>query len=156
MFIWMAIVVIYLRKAHIYPLEHSLRSKMTTNFFSSFPAACFLLAAKDRRHLRSRSQATYLILLGIMLWGLLRWRKTNVFKLWHLLVRQGACWILIVIAAEVPVLVAVCLDLDVPLNMFFQLPRIMITTIGATRMYRTLYTFGQTQDVRYVYTSQCS
>ncbi|KAI9436252.1 hypothetical protein H4582DRAFT_464412 [Lactarius indigo] len=82
---------------------------------------------------------TDLVLLGLMLIGLLR--RENAHQrggIWLLLYTQGLVWMIIVVVAEALVTVFVLLNLNDPMNLMFQDPALITTTICASRMYRGL------------------
>jgi len=83
---------------------------------------------------------TDVILLVIMLVGLIRIRQYGggAFGLGRLLWKQGVIWLLLATIAEVPPTVFICLNLNYPFNLMFQLPALTIMSIAATRMYRAL------------------
>jgi hypothetical protein len=76
-------------------------------------------------------------LLLIMLIGLLPLRG-GAFALGRKLWKQGLIWLLLATVAEVPPTVLVILDLNVSLNLISQTPSMIIVTIAATRVYRSL------------------
>jgi len=77
------------------------------------------------------------VLLALMFIGLLRWEKAHQRGgVWWLLYTQGLAWIIIVIAAEVPTMVFILLNLNAPMNLMFQVPALIIMAIGASRIYR--------------------
>jgi len=82
-------------------------------------------------------------LLLIMLVGLLRLHSNGLGTsgIWRLLWKQGVMWILLATAAGVPPVVLVSLNLNDPLNLLFLLPSLLIMTIAATRMHRSLTDF---------------
>ncbi|KAH9984722.1 hypothetical protein BJV77DRAFT_164879 [Russula vinacea] len=83
-------------------------------------------------------------LLLVMLIGLLRLRldRDGAFVLGSFLWKQGLIWFLIATVSEIPSLVLVLLNLNVPLDLLTQIPSTVIATIAATRMYRSLVNFG--------------
>ncbi|KAH9984324.1 hypothetical protein BJV74DRAFT_886495 [Russula compacta] len=86
---------------------------------------------------------TDIVLLSIMLAGLLRLRRHGggSFGLARLLWKQGLIWLLLAIVAEVPPLVLLILNLNVPFDLMFQLPALITMSIAATRMHRALVDF---------------
>jgi len=86
---------------------------------------------------------TDIILLFIMLVGLLRLRRYGVgtFGLGQLLWKQGVAWLFLATFAEVTPVVFISLDLNDPFNLMFQFPSMIIMSIAATRMYRSLANF---------------
>jgi len=80
----------------------------------------------------------YAFLLVAMLVGLLRYRRARSFRLWHMLKKQG--WILfaLAVAAEVPTLMLVLLNINPSYNLLLQIPRVVIASIGTTYMFRVL------------------
>jgi len=84
-----------------------------------------------------------------MLVGLLRLRRRGggTFQLGHLLWKQGVIWFLLATVAEVPPTVFIFLDLNDPLNDMFLMPWLIIMSIAATRMYRSLVDFISSSDI---------
>jgi len=97
-----------------------------------------------RMHLVSMSIATitfYAFLLTAMLVGLLRQRQARSFGVWKMLCQQGWVWFALAVAAEVPTLTLVLLNINPALNLLFQVPRVVIASIGTTAMFRMLYNY---------------
>jgi len=95
-------------------------------------------------HLVSMSIATitfYAFLLTAMLVGLLRQRQARSFGVWKMLCQQGWVWFALAVAAEVPTLTLVLLNINPALNLLFQVPRVVIASIGTTAMFRMLYNY---------------
>ncbi|KAI0265346.1 hypothetical protein BC834DRAFT_181720 [Gloeopeniophorella convolvens] len=86
--------------------------------------------------------ATYAILLLTMLAGLLRRRQARSFGVWKMLCQQGWMWFALAVAAEVPTLVLVVVNINHPYNLLLQIPRIVIASIGTTMMFRVLYNYN--------------
>jgi len=55
--------------------------------------------------------------------------------------REGVIWLFLAMAAEVPPVVFILLDLNVPFDDMFRLPAYITMTIAATRLYRSLADF---------------
>jgi len=89
---------------------------------------------------------TDVTLLLIMLIGLLRlgFHERGVFGLGRLMWRQGLVWLFLATIAEVPPVVFISLDLNDPLDYMFPIPAMIIMTIAATRIYRSLVDFSST------------
>jgi len=88
------------------------------------------------------------VLLLTMLVGLLRLRQDGtMFGFGKLLWRQGLIWLFLATVAEVPPAVLLSLNLNYPLNLMFQIPALVVMTIAATRMHRSLTDF--------TYSGQC-
>jgi len=97
-----------------------------------------------RVHLVSMSIATigfYAVLLIAMLAGLLRQRQARSFGVWKMLCQQGWVWFALAVVAEVPTLTLVVLNIDPALNLLFQVPRVVIASIGTTMMFRVLHNY---------------
>jgi len=94
------------------------------------------------------SLITDVVLLLIMLSGVLRLRLEAVgaFDLGHILWKQGLNWLLLATVAEVPPLVLMYLDLNEPTSLIFRTPSIIIMSIAATRMYRSLIDFASSDS----------
>jgi len=82
------------------------------------------------------------VLLVTMLVGLLRLRRKDIMSGFvHLLWKQGVIWLFVATLAEVPPAVFLILNLNDPLNLMFQTPALIVMSIAATRMYRSLTDF---------------
>jgi len=98
------------------------------------------------------SDTTYLIamlvtdtiLLLTVLVGLLRLRRNGGgrFGLGQLLWTQGVIWLLFSLASEIPPVVLISLNLNEAIDAMFQLPLLVVLTITATRMHRTLVDYA--------------
>jgi hypothetical protein len=85
---------------------------------------------------------TDVVLLFTMLFGLLRLRQHGtMFALGQLLWNQGLFWLFFASVAEVPPVVFITLNLNGPLNLMFQLSGVVVMSIAATRMHRSLIDF---------------
>ncbi|KAH8985480.1 hypothetical protein EDB92DRAFT_1361818 [Lactarius akahatsu] len=101
--------------------------------------ACKITNTLETRTNILASFATDLVLLALMLTGLLRWENARrKGGIWWLLYTQGLAWMIIVTVAEAPITVLILLDLNDPMNVILQLPALITTTIGASRVYRGL------------------
>jgi len=85
--------------------------------------------------------ATYAVFLSMMLIGLMRQRQGRSFGVWQMLCQQGWMWFALAVAAEVPTLILVVLNVNYSLNLLFQIPRVVIASIGTTAMFRALYNY---------------
>ncbi|KAI0294354.1 hypothetical protein BC826DRAFT_341154 [Russula brevipes] len=87
---------------------------------------------------------TDISLLLLMLFGLfrIRFHGVGMIGLSQLLWKQGVLWLLIATIAEVPPAVFIVLDLNVQFNVIFQAPSLIIMSIAATRMHRSLVNFA--------------
>ncbi|KAH9984313.1 hypothetical protein BJV74DRAFT_952281 [Russula compacta] len=84
--------------------------------------------------------ATDIVLLLIMLVGLLRLRYQSggAFGIASILWKQGLIWLLFATISEFPPTVFIILNLNEPLNSVFQPFSVVVMSIAATRMYRSL------------------
>jgi len=64
-----------------------------------------------------------------------------MFGLGRLLWKQGIAWFLLATVADVPTVVLICLDLNDPLSLISITPSLVMVSIAATRMYRSLVDF---------------
>ncbi|KAF8259719.1 hypothetical protein EI94DRAFT_1790375 [Lactarius quietus] len=94
---------------------------------------------------------TDVVLLLTMLVGLLRLGQDGT-TLGMFLWRQGLIWLFLATMAEVPPAVLISLNLNDPFNLMFQAPALVVMSIAATRMYRSLTEF--TSPSGSFYTSQ--
>jgi len=87
--------------------------------------------------------ATDIGLILIMLLGLFRLRRRGggIMALGRLLWNQGIIWLLLATVAGVTPTVFICLNLNDPLSLMFQMPWLVTMSIAATRMYRSLSDF---------------
>jgi hypothetical protein len=94
---------------------------------------------------------TDIILLLIMFIGLLHlgFHERSAFGLGRLLWRQGLIWLLVATIAEVLPSVFICLNLNTPFNVMFQIPSMVTLSIAATRIHRGLvdYASGCTEHL---------
>jgi hypothetical protein len=75
--------------------------------------------------------------------GLVRLRiHRNMFGLGQLLWNQGLVWLFLATIAEVPPAVFISLNLNSSLNLMFQTPGLVVMSIGATQMHRSLTDFA--------------
>jgi len=97
------------------------------------------------------SLCTDVVMLLMMLVGLFSWRLEpgGVSKLSSLLWTQGNIWLLLATIGYVPPVVFLLLNLNGSLNLMFQTPALIIVSISATRMYRSLSDFGS-HDVYHI------
>jgi len=94
--------------------------------------------------------ATDISLLLIMLVGLFRLRGEGMGMagLGRLIWKQGILWLLLALAAEIPPVVFVSLDLNVPFDYMFDLPAWITMAIAATRLHRSLTDYASsTTDI---------
>ncbi|KAF8490686.1 hypothetical protein F5888DRAFT_1099229 [Russula emetica] len=107
--------------------------------------ACVILNNEEIKPTFIISLITNTILLVTMLVGLFRLliSSSSAFGLGRLLWKQGVIWLLIATVAGVPPTVFIFLNLNAQFNLMFQLPAVIINTIAATRIHRSLvdYTF---------------
>jgi len=87
---------------------------------------------------------TDIALLLIMLIGLLRlgFHEPGVYGLGRLMWRQGIVWLFLATIAEIPPVVFISLNLNDSLDYMFSFPAMVIMTIAATRIYRSLSDFS--------------
>jgi len=114
---------------------------------SSNPAldTCLLLNAQAIKLNFISTLITDIVLLLVMLIGLLRLRLDGggMLSLGRILWKQGVVWLFFATVAEVPPVVFLSLDLNEALNTMTLLPALIIISIAATRMYRSLANFAQ-------------
>jgi len=87
---------------------------------------------------------TDIALLLIMLIGLLRlgFNEPGVYGLGRLMWKQGLIWLFLATIAEVPPVVFISLNLNIPFDYMFQIPAMITMSIAATRIYRSLADFS--------------
>ncbi|KZV74196.1 hypothetical protein PENSPDRAFT_662557 [Peniophora sp. CONT] len=89
----------------------------------------------------SATLAVDVILLLLMLYGLLRKREARRFSLWTFLLAQGILWFIVAIATEVPTVIVTGLNFNAVLSESLQAVGVLILSLAATRMYRSLTDF---------------
>jgi len=101
---------------------------------------CVLLNLETTRPNIIASLVTDVVLLLIMLIGLLHVRieASGTFILGRVLWKQGLVWLLLATVAEVPPSVLMILNMNASLNLMPQTPSMVVVTIAATRLYRSL------------------
>ncbi|KAF8494698.1 hypothetical protein F5888DRAFT_1805422 [Russula emetica] len=89
------------------------------------------------------------VMLLFVLAGLLVMRRRDgaTFGLTRLLWKQGVIWLIVGSVAEVPALVLTFLHLNDPSNAMFEAPGVIIMTIAATRMHRSLVYFASSDVI---------
>ncbi|KAF8490682.1 hypothetical protein F5888DRAFT_1807966 [Russula emetica] len=136
--------------------------------------ACVILNSEEIKPTLITTLITDTILLVTMLVGLFRLLTDGSCgsRLIRLLWKQGIIWLLIATVAGVPPVASSTsfpvyllshrymndpgihfLNLNAPFNLMFQLPAVIINTIAATRIYRSLadYTFGSSSMYYYIF-----
>ncbi|KAN0141814.1 hypothetical protein V8E53_000276 [Lactarius tabidus] len=108
--------------------------------------ACFVEDSQKAKANVLASVVTDLILLLTMLVGVLRLESGS--SMWRMLYRQGVVWILLATVGLIPPTIFLWLNLNEPMNLMFETPAMVILTISATRLYRSLVTYGH-QTVSY-------
>jgi len=88
---------------------------------------------------------TDIVLLLVMLIGLLRLRLEGggMLSLGRILWKQGVVWLFLATIAEVPPVVFLSLNLNEALSTVTLFPALIIISIAATRIYRSLVDFAQ-------------
>ncbi|KAI0279382.1 hypothetical protein BGY98DRAFT_1096205 [Russula aff. rugulosa BPL654] len=91
-----------------------------------------------------------MVLFLIVFAGLLvmRCRRGVTFGLTRLIWSQGVIWLILGCAADIPPLVLTSLHLNDPLHAMFEAPGVIIMTIAATRMHRSLVNFASSDVIR--------
>ncbi|KAH9177944.1 hypothetical protein EDB89DRAFT_1294415 [Lactarius sanguifluus] len=107
--------------------------------------ACFVVDSHKARLNVLMSTVTDLILLFAMIIGVLRLQSDS--STWRMLYRHGIVWILLATVGLVPPTIFLFLNLNEPMNIMFQTPAMVIMTICATRLYRSLVSFGNRSTV---------
>lgn len=103
---------------------------------------CAVLNVESSKNNIIVTLVTDVVLLITMLVGLLRLRQHgSMLGLGRLLWRQGLIWLLLATAAEVTPTVFISLNLNDPFNLMFQTPSLIVMSIAATRLYRSLTDF---------------
>jgi len=105
---------------------------------------CVVLSIESLKLTLIVTLITNIVLLLIVLAGLLRLRCPGgcPFALGRLLWNQGVLWLLLAIISEVPPVVLIILNINEALDLIFQIPSLIIMTIAASRMHRSLSEFA--------------
>ncbi|KAI9447245.1 hypothetical protein F5148DRAFT_727060 [Russula earlei] len=102
-----------------------------------------ICVVENTLHLRISIFSTFitdLAFLVLMLVGVLRWKKAGWNSgIWSLLYTQGLTWVVVFTLAEVPPLILITLNLNDSTNLIALVPGLVVTTIGASRIYRGLF-----------------
>ncbi|KAI9454250.1 hypothetical protein BJY52DRAFT_1189075 [Lactarius psammicola] len=105
---------------------------------------CFIVDSQKAKLNVLVSAVTDLILLFAMIIGVIRLESDS--SIWrHALstcVLSGMVWIALATVGQVPPTTFLFLNLNEPMNLMFQTPALVIMTICATRLYRSLAIFG--------------
>jgi len=110
--------------------------------WSPVQGVCVVINSESTKKNVTATFVTDVVLLLTMLVGLLRLRlHGNMFGLGKFLWRQGLIWLFLATIAEVTPAVFVFLNLNGPFNLMFQTPALIGMSIAATRMYRSLTDF---------------
>ncbi|KAH9067630.1 hypothetical protein EDB87DRAFT_14857 [Lactarius vividus] len=124
--VWVGNTTIY-----VYSLT-TLRSAWTGSF-------CAILYTDHGRISVLSTFTTDLILLVLMLAGLQRWNNApKACGVRRFLRTQGLIWVVIVTLVELPPTVFIFLNLNDPMNLIFQALALVVTPLGAARLYRGL------------------
>jgi len=107
--------------------------------------ACFVEESQKAKLNVLVSTVTDFILLLAMIIGVLRLKADT--SIWRMLYRHGLVWIVLATVGLVPPTIFLFLNLNEPMNIMFQTPALVITTICATRLYRSLVTFGSQTEL---------
>ncbi|KAI9432740.1 hypothetical protein H4582DRAFT_1089595 [Lactarius indigo] len=107
--------------------------------------ACFVADSQKAKLNVLMSTVTDLILLFAMIIGVLRLESDS--STWRMLYRHGIVWIFLATVGLVPPTIFLFLNLNEPMNIMFQTPAMVIMTICATRLYRSLVTFGNQSTI---------
>ncbi|KAI9454252.1 hypothetical protein BJY52DRAFT_767098 [Lactarius psammicola] len=106
---------------------------------------CFIVDSQKAKLNVLVSTLTDLILLFTMIIGVLRLESDS--SIWRMLYRHGLVWIILATVGLVPPTIFLFLNLNEPMNLMFQTPAMVIMTICATRLYRSLVTFRNQSTV---------
>ncbi|KAH8990640.1 hypothetical protein EDB86DRAFT_3244825 [Lactarius hatsudake] len=109
---------------------------------------CAILHTHHSRISVLSTLTTDIVLLVLMLAGLKRWKNApKSGGVWQLLRTQGLIWVLIVTLVEVPPAVFISLDLNDAMNMTFQAFALIISPLGAARLFRELIDYPTSNGV---------
>ncbi|KAH9034467.1 hypothetical protein EDB85DRAFT_2289062 [Lactarius pseudohatsudake] len=113
------------------------------------PGVCAVLNIESSRNTVILTLVTDVILCLTMLVGLLRLRQngTTMVALWNFLWRQGLIWVFLATVVQIVPTVFISLNLNDPFDLMFQTPSLIVMSIAATRMYRSLTDFTSTSGL---------
>ncbi|KAI0062698.1 hypothetical protein BV25DRAFT_597421 [Artomyces pyxidatus] len=135
---WLVAVVFYVRSVVLTRAE-----------WDEEIGSCAVLNTAESKDNIIATLVSDIVLLLLMFFGLLRWPNAGmVHGIWRLLYTQGILWIVIVTLAEVPPVAFIFLNLNAAFNLMFQVPELIIMTIGATRIYRSLADYSSVNDLQ--------
>jgi len=108
------------------------------------PDSCSMAKVESNKASIITMFITDFILLVVMLVGLLRMGVLgpDTFALGRVLWKQGLIWLLLATTVEFIPVVFISLNLNDAFNAMFLMPSLVIMSIAATRMYRSLTAFG--------------
>ncbi|KAI0316921.1 hypothetical protein OF83DRAFT_1124073 [Amylostereum chailletii] len=141
---WSSVLGIYLRNI-ISPSASN--SDLAKSLPKSF-ATCITLDSAQARETSIVTLSSYLVLLFIMMVGLQRTRGASPLAMWNMLYRQGLVWLALALISEVTVIIIISSNIGPIVDMLIQMPRVLITSLGATHMYRALYNFSAMNDIQ--------
>ncbi|VDB95650.1 unnamed protein product [Peniophora sp. CBMAI 1063] len=107
---------------------------------------CMVVATQVAAPISTALLSVDLCLLGLMIVGLLRRRDARHFSLWRVLWGQGWLWLTVATLSGVPPVVFLYLNLNPFMNVMFLTPQLLISVVGATRLYRSLANFTHGKD----------
>ncbi|KAH9007637.1 hypothetical protein EDB84DRAFT_1572686 [Lactarius hengduanensis] len=113
------------------------------------PGVCAVLNIESSKNTVILTLVTDVILCLTMLVGLLRLRQngTTMVALWNFLWRQGLICVFLATVVQIVPTVFISLNLNDPFDLMFQTPSLIVMSIAATRMYRSLTDFTSTSGL---------
>lgn len=113
------------------------------------PGVCAVLNIESSKNTVILTLVTDVVLCLTMLVGLLRLRQpgTTMVALWNFLWRQGLIWVFLATVVQIVPTVFISLNLNDPFDIMFQTPSLIVMSIAATRMYRSLTDFTSTSGL---------
>ncbi|KAH9015209.1 hypothetical protein EDB84DRAFT_1679970 [Lactarius hengduanensis] len=113
------------------------------------PGVCAVLNIESSKNTVILTLVTDVILCLTMLVGLLRLRQngTTMVVLWNFFWRQGLIWVFLATVVQIVPTVFNSLNLNDPFDLMFQTPSLIVMSIAATRMYRSLTDFTSTSGL---------
>ncbi|EIM84470.1 uncharacterized protein STEHIDRAFT_148503 [Stereum hirsutum FP-91666 SS1] len=109
-------------------------------FFDPIASTCAITTTAKNRDNVVVTLVSDFVLCVIMLGGVVR--QKNDGGLWRMIYRHGVIWIALATLSEVPPATFLILNLNDPMNLMFQTPALIVMTIGATRIYRSLQDYA--------------
>jgi len=82
---------------------------------------------------------TDIVLLSLMLFGVSRWKQARLMSgIFRIMYTQGLIYVVVITIADIPPVVFILLNFNLPMDQMFMVPAMIIQAVTAMRMYRGL------------------